>query len=297
LAVRLHSHGREATRLVSVSQHGAGAFLNAVPSRPHFQMPTWALRIAVQKRLGLPLQAAAAAAGERYSRHGKSFDCMGDVAQNDGEAGHQTRHFLLLEALAVAFKSVWGVRVQREPSAYIDYSDYRPDLVAEGLGPGGCIMAMDLKLFDAIGSDGTPDVRGSMVGFGNTQPRARLKTVGLRERGAPADGPFRPKDGTGYVPQRDGDYARTLAKGHAVYTLLFETFGGFGPDVVDLLRRLAAERQNRLTTGEYDLTSWSARSWTTFTTQKLSVAVHMACAAEIAQAFGISTAGDPRAAA
>ena len=36
---------------------------------------------------------------------------------------------------------------------------------------------------------------------------------------------------------------------------------------------------------------------TTFTNQKLSVAVHMATAYEIAQAFGISTAVDPRAAA
>ena len=157
---------------------------------------------------------------------------------------------------------------------------------------------MDLKLLDPTGSDGVPDVRGSMVGFGNTQPRARETTVGLRERGVPADGPFRRDTGTGHVEQRDGDYARALARGCEVYTLLFETYGGFGPEVVDLTRRLAAERQNRLTSGEYDLTSWSARSWTTFTNQKqLSVAVHMATAHEIAQAFGISTAVDPRAAA
>ena len=121
--------------------------------------------------------------------------------------------------------------------------------------------------------------------------------MGLRERGVPADGPFRRDTGTGHVQQRDGDYARALALGCEVCTLLFETYGGFGPEVVDLIRRLAAERQNRLTTGEYDLTSWSARSWTTFTNQKLSVAVHMATAHEIAQAFGISTAVDPRAAA
>ena len=96
------------------------------------------------------------------------------------------------------------------------------------------------------------------------------------------------------MEQRDGDYARALALGCEVYTLLFETYGGFGLRTrgrrsKDLTRRLAAERQNRLTTGEYDLTSWSARSWTTFTNQKLSVAVHMATAHEIAQAFGIST--------
>ena len=27
-----------------------------------------------------------------YSQHGLPFDALGDVAQNDGAAGHQTRH-------------------------------------------------------------------------------------------------------------------------------------------------------------------------------------------------------------
>ena len=65
----------------------AGAFLNAVPKQAAFRMPTWALRIALQRRLGLPLTAATAAAGGggggRRSRHGKLFDKYGDVATND----------------------------------------------------------------------------------------------------------------------------------------------------------------------------------------------------------------------
>ena len=70
---------REAARFVSVSQAYAGAFLNAVPKHAAFRMPTWALRITLQRRLGLPLAAAAAAAGVdggRRSRHGKVFDDM-----------------------------------------------------------------------------------------------------------------------------------------------------------------------------------------------------------------------------
>ena len=42
---------REAARFISVSQAYAGAFLNAVPRQPAFRMPTWALRIALQRRL------------------------------------------------------------------------------------------------------------------------------------------------------------------------------------------------------------------------------------------------------
>ena len=76
-----------------------------------------------------------------------------------------------------------------------------------------------------------------------------------------------------------------------------ETLGGFSPDVVALLKELAEERQNRLSTGEYmyDQTTWAARTWMSFTTQKLSVALHRAVAMEIGLALGLSVAADPRA--
>eukprot|EP00964_Phaeocystis_antarctica_P100976 scaffold66511_cov100-Phaeocystis_antarctica.AAC.1 len=72
-------------------------------------MPTWALRLCLQRRLSLPLLVAAAAAGGgRRSRSGHMFDALGDVAQSDGEAGHQTRHFLINNALYDAFRRVYG---------------------------------------------------------------------------------------------------------------------------------------------------------------------------------------------
>ena len=79
-----------------------------------------------------------------------------------------------------------------------------------------------------------------------------------------------------------------------MWPLLFETLGGFSPEVCSLLRAAAAERQNRLTAGEYDVTTWAARTWLSFTTQKLSVALHHAVALEIGQALGLSVAVDPR---
>ena len=46
--------------MISVSQPHAGVWLNAVPSRKAFRINSWAMRIAVQRRLGLPLTAHAA---------------------------------------------------------------------------------------------------------------------------------------------------------------------------------------------------------------------------------------------
>ena len=70
--------------------------------------------------------------------------------------------------------------------------------------------------------------------------------------------------------------------------------GGFSPDFVSLLKRGADARQNRLSSSEYDQTTWSARSWLSFSVQKLSVALHRGCALEIATALGLPTAADPR---
>ena len=96
---------REAVRFLSVSQPHAGDFLNAVPKRAVFRINTWALRIAVQRRLGLPLTAAAVG-GEGRSKHGHVFDMMGDLAANDGQAGCQTRHYEVLSELVRVLKTV-----------------------------------------------------------------------------------------------------------------------------------------------------------------------------------------------
>ena len=56
------------------------------------------------------------------------------------------------------------------------------------------------------------------------------------------------------------------------------------------------ERKNKLNRCEYDETTWAARSWMSFVTQKISVAVQRAVAYEIATALGLATAVDPRAA-
>ena len=83
--------------------------------------------------------------------------------------------------------------------------------------------------------------------------------------------------------------------------LLVETFGGLSPALMRELRAAAEWRSNKLTSSEYDETTWSARTWLTFVAQRLSVAVQLSVAQEAAEAtttteaLGLSVAADPRA--
>jgi hypothetical protein len=241
--------------------------------------------------LGLPLLAATAAAG-RLSRHGRLFDSLGDVAAADGEGGHQTRHFLVNRAIYDALRRVYGGQARREPDDYYGYSDHRPDvrLLVEGE-----LTALDLKIYDPLGSQpATAGERGAHVAFGNTQEAANARVLGRRERGQPGDGRFNLHTGAGYVAAVSGDYERALQAGVRCIPMLIETFGGFGPGLLEVLRRADEWRQGRLVSSEYDETTWSARNYMTFVAQRISVATHLSLAQEIAEALGLSVAADPR---
>ena len=125
-------------------------------------------------------------------------------------------------------------------------------------------------------------------------PRARLMVLGRRERAG--TGAFVPRIGAGYVSPVEGDYERAEENGVTAVPFLVETFGGLGPELVGVMRSAAAWRANKLTASEYDETTWSARTWMAFAMQRLSVAVHLSAAQEVAEALGLSVAADPRAA-
>ena len=90
-------------------------------------------------------------------------------------------------------------------------------------------------------------------------------------------------------------YHRALEKGVDVRPLLFETYGGWSPEVVELFTELANERSNKLDKHEYDQATWATRTWLSWVVQKVSVALHHAAALEVAHALGLSAAVDERA--
>ena len=83
-----------------------------------------------------------------------------------------------------------------------------------------------------------------------------------------------------------GDYAAARTRGVESKALLFETFGGFGPEVCALLKEASEARKNKLTAREYDEATWATRSFGVFAEQQIAVALQVGVATEIAQACG-----------
>ena len=176
----------------------------------------------------------------------------------------------------------------REHAAYRCYSPtYRPDLTILFGEEGSHHTIADLKFFDPLASKLQHILRaGARVAFGNTRSQARTIVLGRAERDAGSDTHFDPSKGEGHVAPRTADYEGALLQGHRVIPLLFETFGGFSPEAVKFLVALKDHVGNKLSSYQYEQTTWSARSWMSFQCQKISVALHMAAALEIAVDFG-----------
>ena len=96
---------------------------------------------------------------------------------------------------------------------------------------------------------------------------AEEKVLGRAARGDQSEGTFDPSRNTGHVSASPADYADALSKGHTVIPLLFETFGGFSPAAMRLIRRLRDQVSNTLSHAQYEETTWSARSWMAFQAQ------------------------------
>ena len=158
----------------------AGAFLNAIPTRAHFRLPSYVLRFALQRRFGLHLSMMTDVMADGiYSQHGLPFDALGDVAQNDGAAGHQTRHKEVLLDLVELLRGKLG-RGAVEHEFHCEHSTTRTDLyIYQGvIGDLPCIG--DTKIFAGVPSDPSGAGRmGAFVACGNTLPRARETVLGV----------------------------------------------------------------------------------------------------------------------
>ena len=222
---------------------------NAVPMRRDFRVPTWAMRIIVQRRLGLPLDEALAS-GEptRTARGGRVQDPMGHnqrtppdraaaaCAHHAGRVGHAGRDGAagsprILERLPA--RRLWpGARQGAHAALYRRRQVQGPPLIPTRGGHRAAWHAF--------------------VGFGNTAPGTRADVFGLAQRGvkgtvaAGGSGNFSPRTGaaaTSRLAYKKPDYAHALSRSDTdLLMLLFETYGGWSEPVVRLFRRMQDKR-------------------------------------------------------
>ena len=129
------------------------------------------MRISVQRRLGLPLDAAcqAAAAGKK-TRNKKIHDEFGDAAVNVPQQSHNTRHKCVLQRLILALRAAWGTAVRMEPKGHLGQSyNKQPDVDACNIGRGGKRFSGDVKVVCPLTSGGEHGRKGDFVAFGNTE--------------------------------------------------------------------------------------------------------------------------------
>ena len=103
-------------------------------------------------------------------------------------------------------------------------------------------------------------------------------------------------DGGGYVAYKKADYAHALSRSDTdVQMYLFETFGGWCNAVKRLFYQMKDKVRNKLSKRQHeDEASWSTRSWLSLQAQRMSVALQLAAANEIATDRAQSQAGSPR---
>jgi hypothetical protein len=307
---------REAARLVSCSQPGAGDWLRRLhdPSVRGSVTHSQAYLIQLQRRLGLYLSAlaptldAAAAAGHAVTQH----DRLGDAIIN--RANHSHRHAEALRATFTAFASLSvanqppgalrlgdrgdgtpaGTADARQRYAHVnaghvpdfirfgihhhcyEYKCYTPFLTSPALGHGSRTHG---------GAASTAD--GGRFALGNTEEALIVVTIGVDARGAPEEGPMQRAGehaGRGWVRATvDHDYADAQRRGNPVTLLVSESTGALSATFDGALRALAKQARAPTTHDStvYGIARSSPHSFYAHHTAAISAAIALADAGTI----------------
>ena len=265
---------RYSTVFVCASQPHAGDFLHAVPSHLDTTLSSNLMSTAIQRRLGLPI----------FPPPTAPHDPFGDSLQNDGS--HSVRHDKPKLAFFCMLESTYGRALSIcDPSdgSHMDYSPtHIPDVgVLFGSASGKHTLG-DVKVVSpfttSLSKQDTP--RGAAIAFAHTEEPMKEKILGRPAFARPANstGRFNRYLNTGSRVAKPADYSGAIARGHEVLPIIFEVFGGWAPGAVKFFRRVARAHRNRLAE---PLTSWAARTFTSYHAQRVSVAIQSTACQEI----------------
>ncbi|EOD21129.1 hypothetical protein EMIHUDRAFT_241596 [Emiliania huxleyi CCMP1516] len=147
-----------------------------------------------------------------------------------------------------------------EPKAHLGQSyNKQPDVDADNIGKDGRHCCGDVKVVCPLSSSGEH-------GTGRWHTRGGRVVGGDRR-----------------IPSYGGDYRYAREdKDVDVQLLLFESFGGFGRGVREILRKAANVLQNKLTRAQYlDEVTWTTKNWLGLQKQRISVVLHTAIAEQV----------------
>ena len=261
---------REAVRLVSCSQDGAGSWLARLPdhSLPHSVIASTAFLVTCQRRLGLYLSTLIPPLAELAARGGTvtQHELLGDAYIN--AANHTTRHnaalrasYTALSALSTATQPPGALKLgdkgdgspatlaQRKAQYAHINAGHIPDII-RFCSPPTCF---ELKCFTPFhiggalghgsqaGGGAASTVDGHFIAMGNTEEAARALVFGLSERGDPNGPTFDRRTGVGWVRARAGQYSDAASKGHHTTLLALESTGAMATSFRMLLRVLGRQ--------------------------------------------------------
>ena len=300
---------REATRVVSVSQPEAGAYLDLAPDGTLYnKINTGDLEIALQRRFGLNIAAATATHDEQEAA-GEEVDRLGDVLNNSGQL--TTRHNGVLGATyrMVAAGATGAVLLGDKGSSegpkninakhVYDMMELESDPAAGGNTIYEAKVISTLKKTFSTGHGPVSAFAsiGDEFAFGSTEEEYRVKILGRKQRGRP-DGPrrgwpphlasagardVRATDSwvTGHAAAASGDYEQALKAGHRVVTAIVEDFGGITPSFRAHMRYLARRsggKRRGVDRTKYGTLRISPRSFYTHHAQQISKAAALGAA-------------------
>jgi hypothetical protein len=258
---------REARRLISYSQEGAGAWLARRPDDAVLgsKVPDSDFLLRIQRRAGLYLTALTAALhhattlGLAVSEHAR----LGDASINEANATH--RHNAALNCIHHALAAVTDTRAPAAAYMRGDKGDgtpagredakrrwawanatHIPDIVRTSTPPvcyevkcGSPFIIGGLKGVNSHEHCGVPSqVEGHVFAFGCTLEQFTRQVLGLRAVGSASDEPFNRRSGAGRIHVHHGEYADALRRGHSTLLLATESSGAMNPVLVGLLRIL-----------------------------------------------------------
>ena len=266
---------RYTTVFICASQPHAGDFLHCIPTNPQTTIPTEHMECILQRRLGLPL----------FPPPPPPHDRFGDSLQN--ECNHVTRHDIpkerWWEMLVETYGSEYTICDPADESA-MEYSPtHIPDVGVLYHSNDGKHLLGDTKVVNPFTSAFKTQVhiaRAAAVAFANTGESMKELVLGRKAISKPpgTNKRFNRQRYDGSKVAVVGDYRGATALGHTVVPIVMEVFGGWGPDACKLFRQVARCHRDLL---DPSRTSWAARSFSSYHSQRISVAIHYSAAAEI----------------